>query len=163
MCRSLIKSLPQCLRRLFDGDLSQPDASVFEKLFSVSTSKKNSKSPASGQPRMPEIDNKPRPFTIAAYKTGLRVAANTMYGQWPVDFFASVAYADGSRRPNWNEQDFELKGLRINYDGCESCTVGKNVFKAHHCNSGFKLEITGFDSNRELIVNWTTAFHAVDG
>ena len=160
--RDLIKSLPQSLRRLFDGDLTQPDASVFENLFSVSTSEQKSKSPTSGQPRMPDITNKPKPFKISVYRTGLRVAANTTHEQWPVDLFASVAYADGNRRPNWNEADFELKSLQINHKGCENCTVSKNSVEAHRCNSDFKLEIIGFDSNRELIVNWRTAPHAVD-
>ena len=160
--RELVKSLPQSLRHLFDGDLTQPDASVFENLFSVPAPQSGSKSPSSGQPKPPDLDNNSKPFKISQYKSGLRVATNLTHKEWPVDLSIRIAYADGSRRPTWHEEDFELNSLQIKCRGCGNYDISNNVVEALRCDRDFRLDITGFDYNRELIVSWKTSRHAVD-
>ena len=160
--RELIKSMPRDLRQSFYGDVSQPDARVFENFFSVSNPRPNRREPDSGQPMPPNpapISNL-KPFRISPLKKGLRVVAEKSFEQWPVDLYAVLAYADGSRRPNWNHADFQLEQLAVGHEGCEQFSVQANAVKARQCDRSFKLEITGFDSNRELIVSWRTTIDA---
>ena len=162
--KRLVKSLPRKFRELLYGDISQPDARVFEKFFSVSTPQPHSKRPSTGQPPFPDKIPKARikPFRISRYRKGrgVRVVAATSFNDWPVELYAELGYADGRRRPKWNQADFQLEDLEVDDSGCQDLSVCANVVKAHRCNKDFDLRITGFDSKRELIVSWRTDLDA---
>ena len=127
--RDLIKSLPRSLRHLFYGDISEPDARVFENLFSISNPSLDPQRPDNGQP-MPPIPapvSNPKAFKISLIKGGLRIVAEKAFEEWPVDLHAVLAYADGSRRPNWNPADFQLERLSVIHDGCAEFSAYSNI------------------------------------
>jgi hypothetical protein len=99
----------------------------------------------------PESPPPPKPpvFRVETLQNGLRVKANPDFSDWPVNVTVVVAYADGSRRPSWSSFDFKLEDLSIVNTDCELSTE-KNKVKALNCGPDTEIEITGFDTNREL-------------
>ena len=154
--RDLMKSLPRHLRQLLYGDLSQPDSRVFESFFSVPDGRSRPRQSVSGQPTGPSTDlvSNPRAFKVSRVKNGLRVATEKKFTQWPANLYAEVAYADGRRRPHWHQSDFRLEELSHKYKECGSFVAQGNVLEVRECTSKFDLVITGFDSNREVVVSW---------
>lgn len=153
--KRLVKDLSRDFRLLLDGDLSNPDLSVFENLFSVPDDS-STIGPTSGTPPSTPIGikHKRQPFKVSSIKGGIRLVGDQKYKAFPVNLAASIAYADGRRHPLWNEQDFRLQKLTTKYksEHCEDCTFYGNRIIAKRCAKDFALEITGFDSNRELVV-----------
>lgn len=158
--KRFVKGLPRDLRLLLYGDSSQPDSRVFENLFAIRKGPPIKKKARDGQPVPPDIPPKrgPRAFRVSKHLDGLRIVAANDHDQWPVDLSAELAYADGSRHPRWNEADFEIEKLTITHKdekkGCAAFRAESNVLEARKCTKNFDLRITGFDTNRELVVLW---------
>ena len=154
--KNFVKGLSTDLRQLLYGDSSQPDLRVFETLFAVPKPLPTKKKAKSGQPVPPDPPppRNPRAFRISEYKDGLRIVAANTHEEWPVNLSAELAYADGSRRPHWTRSDFELESLTVKHEGCAVFSAHGNIVEARECDDDFKLRITGFDTNRELVVSW---------
>ena len=156
--RDLVKSLPNELRRLLEGDLSEPDSGVFEDFFSVPARDRQRTTPnVDGTPPPSPLppDPQPKPFRVVRYKSGVRVIAAKHFDAWPVDLRARLAYDDGRRLPTWEKADFDLAKLDIRHSGCRTLSANGRDVIARSCDDDFALIIVGFDCKRELVVNWT--------
>lgn len=149
--KRLIKNLPAELRLLLTPDVTTPDAHVFDSYFSkpseVPGKKKKPNKP--DEPPEPPPPPKPPVFRVETLEDGLRIKANSDFSDWPVNVTIGLAYADGTRRPSWSPYDFKLEDLDIDHSGCD-LTIEKNKVKALNCGPDTEIEITGFDTNREL-------------
>ena len=149
--KRLIKNLPSELRLLLTPDISEPDAHVFDTFFSKPSDKPGKRKRPKDNPDPPDPPPPPRPpvFKVSTLSDGLRVRANPDYEDWPVNVTIGLAYADGSRRPSWSPYDFKLSDLKISHVDCD-ISFDKNKVKAVSCGPDSEIEITGFDTNREL-------------
>lgn len=152
--KRLIKNLPIELRLLLTPDVTAPDSHVFDSYFSKPSDNpgKKKKPNKPGEPPEPPPPPKPPAFKVETLDNGMRIKANPEYADWPVNVTITIAYADGTRRPSWSPFDFELGDLSISGSDCELST-DKNKVKALNCGSTTEIEITGFDTNRELDTN----------
>lgn len=149
--KRLIKALPVELRLLLSPDVTAPDAHVFDSYFSKPSEKpgKRKKPDKPDVPPDPPPPPKPPVFRVETLSDGLRVKANPEFAGWPVNVTIGLAYADGTRRPSWSRFDFRLEELDIDHSDCDLSTE-KNKVKALNCGPETMIEITGFDTNREL-------------
>ncbi len=159
--KRLVKGLPTDLRILLTPDVSAPDAHVFDTFFSKPSDKPGKKKKPVDHPDPPEPPPPPKPpaFKIDTLDDGLRIRANPEYDEWPINLTVTLAYADGSRHPSWSPFDFKLHDLAITHADCE-ITMEKNRVKVLNCGPASVLEITGFDTNRELDTNIRPWRHA---
>ena len=157
--KNFIKAMPREFRQLLYGDVTQPDARVFENFFSAWQPHLTSELPDNGQPVLPDPPPTtiPKAFRLSHVKTGVRIVAERQFTDWPVNLCATFAYADGRRIPRWSEFDFKLEDLVRRYEGCEKIEVSGNMATASKCVESFSFQVTGFDSNRELIVYWSAS------
>lgn len=152
--KRLVKNLPTELRLLLTPDVTAPDSHVFDNYFSKPSDKPGKKK----KPNKPDDPPEPPPppkatvFRVEKLDDGLRIKANPDYADWPVNVTLTLAYADGTRRPSWSPFDFTVEDLVINHTDCE-LTTDKNIVKALGCGPDTEIEITGFDTNRELDTN----------
>ena len=150
--KRLVKNLPSELRTFLTPEVTAPDSTVFDRYFAKpvyglgGTSKKPRKNPTKPSPRVPR---KPPSFIADTLAEGLRIRSNPESKEWPINFTLSLAYADGSRRPSWNQHDFKLQDLTISHTNCRIEFKG-NVLRAFDCVADTTIEISGFDNNREL-------------
>jgi hypothetical protein len=166
LVRRFIKALPTELRSLLTPDIVQPDSKVFDEFFAipidgsgVGLGRKKKTSPIN----QGEINQFPPPktpaFLVETLANGFRLRANPKFSSWPVNVSATVAYANGSRSLSWSEYDFRLNELDISNSGCQ-IELNKNRLHAKNCNSDCRIEVTGFDSNRELDTRLKVWTHA---
>ena len=147
--KRLVKKLPKDLRLLLVPDISEPVADVFVKFFSVPKKPGRRSPPGPGPNPDPPVSRIP-PFRVDNLPEGLRVRANPEYKEWPVNLTVTFAYANGSRRPSWSKHDFLLQNLSFSHEGCQIKTIKNNRVRALDCNLNCSINITGFDTNREL-------------
>ena len=150
--KRLVKSLPAELRYFLTPDITEPDAHVFDSFFSRPIDTPGTKNPDEDivpPPPPPPPPPKPPVFRVETLSDGLRIKANSSYTDWPVNVTIGLAYADGTRRPSWSPFDFKLDDLDIDHSDC-NVTTEKNKIKAVDCGPDTEIEITGFDTNREL-------------
>jgi hypothetical protein len=158
--KRFVKNLMQGLRTLVLPDTTKPDAKAFSSFFSTKRfEERMGQSKKSKTTRV--IDNvgelKPRvrPFLIESLTDGFRVKSNKDFSSWPVNLKLDVAYSDGSAKPAWSKHDFEFAKLKISQPAGLATTVNKNTLKIQNCQSNFEMQISGFDTRRELIVRAT--------
>ena len=151
-----VRNLPRHLRALFEPEASEPIADIFVKFFSVPEDRPARKRPKV-DPNPPNTEVLPDPlpprippFRVEDLPNGMRIRTNPEYETWPVNLTVRLAYADGSRRPSWNEYDFRLEDLLFNHDGCQIKVREGNRIKALDCGQDCSISVTGFDINREL-------------
>ncbi|MBL3560241.1 hypothetical protein [Rhodovulum sulfidophilum] len=149
--KRFVKTMPTELRLLFSPEITEPDAHVFDTFFSIPSDKPGRKKKPKDNPDPPEPPPPPKPpvFKVDALTDGLCIRANPDFEDWPVNLTVTLAYADGTRRPSWSEYDFRLDDLKLEYEDCDIETT-KNRVKALNCGPDCRIEITGFDTNREL-------------
>lgn len=152
--KRFIKKLPAELRLLLTSDITAPDSHVFDSYFSKPADKPGQKKKPNKPDGPPEPLPPPKPvvFKVETLGDGLRLSANPDFMDWPVNVTLTLAYADGTRHPSWSPFDFKIEDLDIVYESCNLSTE-KNRVKALNCGPGTKIEITGFDKNRELDTN----------
>ena len=149
--RRLIKALQVELRNLMTPNPDEPDTTVFKGYFSIPTKNKQEKGGKIDPNPRPDLKPKTKAFFIKQISSGFRVMANTDFEDWPVDIKVRLAYADGTRFPSWSNFDFELNKLIIEYKDCDFSSE-KNFIVGKNCGPETIIEITGFDTNRELDV-----------
>ncbi len=152
--RNFVKDLPVTLRLFVTPDISEVDASVFDSFFSVpgkypSTKPKQPKHVDPPAPPPPPPPPNTPSFLVERSGNGLRIRANPQSKNWPVNMTVTIAYADGSRRPDWSEYDFLLDQLPIEHHDCE-IEISKNRIRALNCGPTSSLSVSGFDTRREL-------------
>ena len=148
--KRLVKNLPAELRLLLTPDITAPDVHVFDRYFSKPSNKPGEKKKP-GKDDPPEWLPPPGPsvFRVETLDDGLRIKSDPEFTDWPVNVTVELAYDDGSRRPPWSPHDFKLESLDLKHSDCE-LTTNKNKVKAVDCGPETEIEITGFDTNREL-------------
>lgn len=149
--KRLVKRFPDELRLLLTPDVTAPDAQVFDAFFPKPSDRpgKKKKPNRPNDPPEPPPPPKPPVFRIETLDDGLRIRANPEFPDWPVNLLLTLAYADGSRRPSWSPYDFRLEDLSVKHDDCKVDCTG-NKLRATDCGPRTEIEITGFDTNREL-------------
>ena len=153
--KRLVKNLPENLRTLLAPEISEPVADVFIKFFSI-PGDEPAKKPLPKEPGPNDDPDDPipppriSPFQVDDLRDGLRVRGNPEYTEWPVNLTVTLAYADGSRRPSWSEFDFRLEHLSLRHEDCHIKTKEKNKIRALGCGPECSINVTGFDTNREL-------------
>jgi hypothetical protein len=154
--KRLVNALPVEIRQLMTPEITKPDANVFEGFFSIPSDQHGEKEDKIDDgdnddipPPPPPPPPKPKIFKVTDLEAGLKVSANPDYEEWPVNLSITLAYADGSRKPAWSKHDFELSDLNIVSNDCKLELVGNKV-RALNCGPDAELEITGFDTRREL-------------
>jgi hypothetical protein len=154
--KRLVANLPTTLRALFIPDTSRPDRSIFSGFFSVPSDqgpqrKKRPKTNPNPEPTKPEpIPKLVQAFAVTKITSGLRITANEEFTDWPSALRLTLAYADGSRKPKWSPYDFRLEKLSLSSTNCTIHKARGNMLIATDCNTDFTIDITGFDTNREL-------------
>lgn len=162
--KRFVRRLMDELRTLVLPDSSQPDATVFENFFSAPSEdvprdkrkKKKRKSIIIPPIQPPKIT----PFIVTDLSSGFRVRANPEFQGWPRDLTVTAAYADGTASPKWNAYDFAIESLSVQIEGAAEQTASGNVIVCTNCGPETKLEVTGFDVRRELVVNVRSASNA---
>lgn len=151
-----VKSFLKDMCWLLTPDILEPSADVFKKFFSIP---KPTKRPS---PQRQGLDDSPddmiplplnlAPFLVEHLTEGCRVRANPEYDEsaWPINLTVTFAYANGARRPPWDEHDFLLENLSLHYEDCQITTRKGNRVRASDCGSNCSIRVTGFDTNREL-------------
>lgn len=162
--RDFVKALPHKLRQLLTPDAAEADPTVFETFFSIPSEdpgkgggNKREKPPVPPKPEPPP--RKPSPLLVEPLASGLRLRANPEFSGWPVNAQVTLAYADGTRKPDWSVYDFTLDALRIEHEGCD-VSYDENRLRLIGCGAETALQVTGFDSRRELdtrIRTWSDA------
>ena len=162
--KRFVRWLMDDVRALVLPDMSKPDASVLSGFFSVTRKTPDSQKPGQagiekGSPNAPNLPPDetpppptPSPFTIAALKDGFRISANPHYTSFPASLRLEVAYANGDRKPKWSLYDFELEKMQV-HGGQATTIVAGNVIADSTCGPDFSIEVTGFDTKRELVTN----------
>jgi len=153
-----VKNFSGDMRRLLSPDISEPVADVFLKFFSIP----EEESPGKPRPPRPGPDDGPddpdlppsstSPFLVDRLPEGFHIRANPEYEEenWPINLTATLAYADGSRRPSWDKYDFRLEKLSVSHKGCKIKTKKDNKLRACDCGPDCSIEVIGFDTKREL-------------
>ncbi len=155
--KRLVKHLPEALRLLFVPEVTEPDSSVFADIFNVpsSDSRKRTKKPKKPNPKNdpndpPKITARISPFVITDIAGGMQIKTNPDFSDWPTSMRMSIAYADGSRKPKWHILDFDLEKMSARASGCDEWWIKDNIVYAALCDKTFLMDISGFDTNREL-------------
>ena len=159
--KRLVKHLPTNLRLLLTPDVTAPDSHVFDTYFSKASAKPGRKKRPQRPDEPPEPLPQPKPpvFKVDMLADGLRITANPDFADWPANVTVRLAYADGSRRPPWSPFDFRIKDLNVYHADCD-LTTERNMLRALNCGPETRIEIKGFDTNRELdtsIRSWKNA------
>lgn len=153
--KRFVKNLPVELRNLLTPDILEPDASVFDDFFAVDDDtpgkERGARNAAEVSPPPPPPPPAPKPpiLLIETLPDGFRAKANPKFTGWPVNISITMAYADGSRRPEWSEYDFTPDDLDWSGTDC-NVSITKNRLRALKCGPGCLIEVTGFDAQREL-------------
>lgn len=155
LLKRFIKGLPTELRALLTPDITKPEIDVFDAFFALpddSSEKKKAKgAKADVSPAPPVTPPPPRisPIVMETLPDGFRVAANSSYGDWPINVSVTMAYADGTRKPAWSIYDFAPQNLSSQTADCDA-NFSNNKLTARNCGPAFAIEVTGFDVLREL-------------
>jgi hypothetical protein len=153
--KRFVKTLPNELRTLFTPEITEPEKDVFDSFFALPDESSEKRKIKGGKPDvtpptpLPPPPPRISPIVVETLNNGFRVKANTAYDSWPVNVSVSMAYADGTRSPDWSPYDFTPADLVTTINDCESTFV-KNKVTAKNCGSTLSIEITGFDARREL-------------
>ncbi len=153
--KRFVKSLPSEIRMLLIPDITEPELDVFDAFFAIpdidSKGKKHRGGKPEDQPPPPDPPPPPRisPFRVSTLEDGFRIEANPEFELWPVNMSFAIAYADGSRNPSWSPLDFKFDQLENSASGCVP-VFSKNKLTARDCTEECRIEVTGFDTRREL-------------
>lgn len=156
--KRLVKNLCADLRALLTPEITKPETDVFDSFFALPDNDPTKKKGRGGNPDITPPPPPPPPppripaLVIHTLDDGFRMTANPAYSDWPINVSVSVAYADGSRKPSWDEYDFKLSELPIAVNDCDY-SFAKNKITARNCSADFSVEVKGFDARRELDTN----------
>lgn len=145
--KRFIKGMPNDLRRLLLPEITKPKKDVFDRFFALPDESGNTKKKSDGNKDKPPP--KIQPIKILTVPGGFRIVSNEAWTEWPITINVKMAYADGTRSPEWSRFDFEAKDLSLTAENCE-CEIVDNRLTAKKCAAGTVIELTGFDTHREL-------------
>jgi len=166
LVKRFVKSLPMELRILLTPDVVEPDSTVFDEFFSISVdgggeglSRRKKKAEDTKEEKRELPPAKTPAFLVETLPNGFRLRSNPNFTSWPVNLSVTMAYANGARSLSWSEYDFRLNELQIAHSNCQ-VDINKNRIQARDCTESTRLEVTGFDSNRELDTRLKVWTHA---
>jgi hypothetical protein len=107
-------------------------------------------------PIVPSIPRSPRRFRITRVEGGFKVRSNPEHAIRPAEVRVLVAYdvRRGNPLKRYRSFDFDLaaKPIAIELSGCELISARGNELGVSIVADTFSVEVTGFDSHRDLIV-----------
>ncbi|MGE4251296.1 MAG: hypothetical protein AB7F09_18065, partial [Parvibaculaceae bacterium] len=159
-----ISNIRNSLRILYDMvaarmETEHPDALIdFFSLVDHSQSQKGKKKPVK-PPKPPVISPREKAILIRARKGGFEIAAGPGATRWefPRRIRVRMAYdiIGGDPFARHSRFDFDLtkKEIDLTTDSAEMEPVGKNVLVLNVHSPAFRLEASGFDERRDIIVD----------
>ena len=165
---AFVKDSPQGLLRLLNKHSEQIDDTTLRHLFPDPSSKggkqadKPGPAPKPGRKRRPrtrvDVKSRPKIFHLSRTAEGF-TASLTEAGQRAVPMRVRLRLAYDVRRGNpykrWNAADFDLEKDRdrITHSGGDLLNAAGNRLEILAASPGWKLQLEGFDSDRDLIVD----------
>jgi hypothetical protein len=161
--KRFVRGLMDDIRSVALPDATQPDSTVMRGFFSINRKHLGQNLPTEGgheggKPANPKVKPpvKPpaptiKPFVVSKLDNGFRIRANHSFQDFPIGFRAEVAYSTGERKPKWSKYDFDLRDMDIKGKS-DVVRIDGNIIDAESCDREFQIDVTGFDSNRELDV-----------
>ncbi|MGB7157701.1 MAG: hypothetical protein WBD40_06520 [Tepidisphaeraceae bacterium] len=161
----VVHSVPEILRMLSE-DQKKPDTALLIDLFSLPSDddtgpkvKEKRKKKPGLDPDDPIIDlpKTPRRFVIDKAGNGFTVQRGDPDAERPPMLAIKVAYGvrRGSPFTKYNPADFRLGlgGVKCEFHGCESVDFDENWLLVQVHEDDFRVEVSGFDTNRDLHVD----------
>jgi hypothetical protein len=110
--------------------------------------------PDGTQPPEIDVERKSMPFNIAMVAGGFVVSKTKNITEFPVKARVRVAYDTRRKNPftQYEAGDFDLASCAVISDGCIIESIRDNEIEVKILKSDFRLEVTGFDQNRDLVV-----------
>ena len=130
-----------------------------EEIFSISIPAEEKEGNGAISPPDLSLEGKPEDFNICQRKNGFMITLNEKVVHI-IPFQAIITIAYATRRGNpfrqYDKFDFDVSNeslININGNGYNIIEKNLNVIKVEITSSNFKLEVTGFDPNRDLLVD----------
>jgi hypothetical protein len=132
-----------------------------KEIFSISIAAEEKEGNDSISPPVLSFEGKLGDFNIYPLKNGFKITLNKeVVDKISFPFQAIIRIAYATRRGNpfaqYEKFDFDVSNeslININGNGCNIIEKNLNVIKVEITSSNFELEVTGFDSNRDLLVD----------
>ena len=132
-----------------------------KEIFSISIAAEEKEGNDSISPPVLSFEGKLGNFNIYPLKNGFKITLNKeVVDKISFPFQAIIRIAYATRRGNpfaqYEKFDFDVSNeslININGNGCNIIEKNLNVIKVEITSSNFELEVTGFDSNRDLLVD----------
>lgn len=109
------------------------------------------------KPDIPPFRRRPVPFEITRIKRGFKVSLSRNDISLPIRARVTVVYDVRRSNPfkQYDIHDFDLGGssISINSTGCTILSKNRNIMEIEITRNNFTLEVTGFDSKRDLVIN----------
>jgi hypothetical protein len=153
------------IQRLLSEDQKKPDSSLLIDLFSIPSDdgmkikEKRKKKQDGTETEVPEIELpvKPKPFVIQQLPDGFQIRPGDGGAERPAALAIKVAYGvrRGSPFSRYHPADFKL-----GKNGVETAVAGGNIAEREDnyllvelTDDDFEIDITGFDTNRDLHID----------
>lgn len=162
----IISFVQRSLHELCNKLLTPPeglDTSLLSDLFFIessgeSTGNNGGSNPGLKKTIVPNIDLPPKlkkKFRLFQVENGLKITNNPEFMEDIEKIRITLAYdrPDGNPFHKYSALDFNVKHLQVEQMNIEIETIHSNIIEFAPLNKIFEFQITGFDKNRDLIVN----------
>lgn len=128
-----------------------------KEIFSVPSKVPEEGTAITRKPKIPEIPLKPAAFEVTKINRGFRVSLSRTDIGFPIRARITVAYdvRRGNPFKQYNPYDFDLgRGLMtVKSRRCKILSKNRQIIEIEVRKKNFNLEVTGFDSKKDLVVN----------
>jgi len=147
---------------LFDEPPREIQKDFLKEIFYVPiTREEDDGEEITGEPVMPPVERKIPVFITNRIQRGFNVSLNPRNQNISLPLHATVMAAYDVRRGNpfakYQPYDFDLVNLQVYSSGCQILNRQRNRMEIEIASRDFNLQVTGFDSNRDLVVKVTEA------
>ena len=126
-----------------------------EDIFNVPAEPEEKQRPTTTKKPEVPVEPKPKIFRIERSAGGFTVLVNKDEAKIPIKAKIKVAYDSRRKNPfkQYEIEDFDIANLNIDTQGCTVLSSKGNEIELEITDEKFKLGVTGFDQNRDLVVN----------
>lgn len=142
---------------ILDRPPQKRQVDFLKEIFSIPERAPEESEDRTRQPDIPQIRRRPAIFETTRIRGGFKITLSKNDISLPVRAKVTVAYdvRRGNPFKRYDILDFDFgKGLiSINSTGCTILSSNRNAMDIEVTTSNFNLEVTGFDSKRDLVIN----------
>lgn len=146
---------------ILDEPPRERQVDFLKEIFSVpiSPEEREEEEETTRTPVIPPVERRPRVFNISPIQKGFSVTLNPQITALTFPFHATVRIAYDTRRGNpfarYENFDFDVASSSINITAqdCNVLSRSLNRLEIEVRGQNFRLEVTGFDPNRDLVVD----------